>query len=264
MKKIFFLFIFLISSVFLYAILVEPYRLEITHYKLPNKDLAGIKLVFVSDLHFGNYVFENYRSYKIIEAINSQQADVVLLGGDYVNGHTQKSAMPLSKTASVLQTINTPAYAVLGNHDSYYGKNDILHLFQKINIPVLDNKSTHIQLKGKTLSIAGIADYYTDTPNIDLALKEAQKPTIFLTHSPDALSLQKINAALILAGHTHGGQIVLPYIGAPIVPLENDKRYMQGLFYENNTPIIISRGLGTSMLPLRFNSVPEITVIEFE
>lgn len=264
MKKTLFILTGICFLLFLYAVLIEPYLLKITRYTLKNDDLSGVRIVFASDFHFGTNPLEQYRLQKVLHAIKQQNADLVLLGGDYVKGHTKTSAIAKDKLVAFLQEIPNPAYAVLGNHDSYYGKVEILQMFKSASVPILDNQNRQIILQGKKATIAGLADYYTDTPNLSKALEAAENPIILLMHTPDTLTQSKTKADIILTGHTHGGQVVLPIIGALLIPLDNDKKYQYGLFYENNTPIIVSGGLGTSLLPVRFNNLPEIVVIEFE
>ncbi len=262
-KKIF-LFLSGLGLLVLCYTLLEPYMLTVRSYKIPHDKLAGIKIAFATDFHFGTNPIETYRAEKILRQIKMQNADLVLLGGDYVNGHNKTSVMSEEKIISFLQQLPKPVYAVLGNHDSYYGKADVLQIFQAAQIPVLDNQNQKLTIKDQKISIAGIADYYTDTPDISKALAKAENMVILLTHTPDVLGQNNIKADLILAGHTHGGQVVLPLVGAPLVPLENDKKYNHGLFYKDQTPLIVSSGLGTSLLPIRFNVLPEIVVIEFE
>lgn len=266
MKKILFILAGLFCILFLYAALVEPYMLKVTHYTLKNDKLSGIKIVFASDFHFGTNCLEKYRLQKILRKIKKQNADLVLLGGDYVKGHTKTSAIPKEKLVSFLQEMPRPVYAILGNHDSYYGKDDVLQIFKEASVPILDNENRQIMLRNKKIIIAGLADYYTDTPNLQKALDKTEGAVILLTHTPDTLAQNEndVKPEIILAGHTHGGQVILPMIGAILVPLDNNKKYRYGLFQENSTPVVVSSGLGTSLLPIRFNNLPEIVVIEFE
>lgn len=264
MKKTLFILAGLFGILFLYATLVEPYLLKVTHYRLKNENLSGVKIVFASDFHFGTNPLENKRLEKILQAIRQQNADLVLLGGDYVKGHSKTTAISSEKLIAFLQQIPRPVYAVLGNHDAYYGKDDILQIFKKASVTVLNNENRQIIHRGKKITIAGLADYYTDTPDLQKAMSDAEESLILLTHTPDSLVENDIKSDIVLAGHTHGGQVVLPFVGALVVPLDNDKKYRYGLFYKNNTPVIVSAGLGTSLLPVRFNNLPEIVVIEFE
>lgn len=245
------------------ALLIEPYSLKITNYNLSNAQLSGIKIVFATDFHLAPYSWEKMRLQKIISKINAQKADLVILGGDYVNRHTAKSTMAPEEIATKLKEITAPKVAVLGNHDSYYGKQKVKKALQHADIPVLDNQKISLNLANKKVYIIGVADYYTDTPHTEKVLRNAQKPSIFITHSPDVFADIKGRADVAFAGHTHGGQIVLPFWGALIVPINSEKKYAYGLIYEKDTPCIVSSGLGTSILPLRFYNLPEIVVVTF-
>ena len=246
--------------------LYEPYTLEIKRYRIKYPALSGLSAVFASDFHIGASIREKSRLLKIIETINNLHPDIIFLGGDYVKGHLHKSSMPIGEIANALQKLHSRygTYAVLGNHDSYYGKKQVADALKNAGIIVLDNEHTRIDINGISLSLAGIGDYYTDNPNTEAALNGTDAPTILLSHSPDIFPQLKNTPLLILSGHTHGGQVVLPLIGAPLVPSDYGRRYRYGLFIEGGKQMLVSKGLGTSILPLRFNCRPEIIFIEFE
>ena len=111
--------------------------------------------------------------------------------------------------------------------------------------------------------IAGVEDLTTSQADITKALRNTKKPTILLTHSPDIFPNIPNNVFLTLAGHTHGGQIRIPMIGALIVPSDFGNKYSYGLVNENDKSMIITKGIGTSILPVRFCCFPEILVINF-
>ncbi|MBQ9271750.1 MAG: metallophosphoesterase [Alphaproteobacteria bacterium] len=252
------------STLLLYGVIYEPYTLKITKYQLDNESLAGLKIVFATDFHIAPYEWEKRRLLKIISTINEQEADLVILGGDYVNRHSRRSTLSPRKIADALQQIKAPKVAVLGNHDSYYGKNKVKSALENVGIPVLDNQNIKLILRNKQVYIAGIADYYTDKPDIRTALKNTGVPLILVTHSPDGFANLKSSADVVFAGHTHGGQIVMPLWGPLLVPTEKERQYINGLFYKNNTPLIVSAGLGTSIVPIRFNNPPEIVAVTFK
>ena len=248
-----------------YAVMIEPYMLKVTVYKLANKQLSGVRIVFATDFHIAPYVWERKRLRNIIEAVNEQNADLVILGGDYVNRHSKISTLEPEEIAANLQQIRAVKAAVLGNHDSYYGKNEVRTALENVGIIVLDNDNMVFDVMGRNITIAGVSDYYTDTPDVEKALANTKNPIIFVTHSPDVFQqLADKNPDVALAGHTHGGQVVLPLIGPLLVPSDYGRKYAYGLQYERGIPLITSSGLGTSLLPIRFNNVPEIVVLEFE
>ena len=251
-------------AVFVYAAAVEPYTLKTTEYILENQDLSGIKIVFASDFHIAPYAWEKRRLQRIVTKINTLNPDLVILGGDFVKGHKKSTTLSPREIAAVLAEIIAPKVAVLGNHDSYYGKVEVQNALEEVEIPVLDNRNMQIRIANRNITLAGVSDYFTDKPNVEKALENAAAPVVFITHSPDVFPRLKGRAAVGLAGHTHGGQIVLPLAGALLVPSDYGQRYRYGLIYEQNTPLIVSSGLGTSLLSLRFNIRPEIAVVRFK
>ena len=246
------------------AIIYEPYTLKIINYNISNSKLAGIKIVFATDFHIAPYKWEKWRLQKIIETINAQNPDLVILGGDYVNRHTKTSTMSPENIADFLRQIKFPKAAVLGNHDTYYGKQEVKKALENVGIPVLDNKNIKLNIHGTDICIAGVSDYDTDNPDMQKALANSCSPLIFVTHSPDVFANIGKKADISFAGHTHGGQIILPFFGALIINTNKTEKYTYGLFYKYDRPMIVSSGLGTSILPLRFNNLPEIVVTEFE
>ena len=245
------------------ALVFEPYSLNVTTYNLENQQLSGIKIVFATDFHIAPYPWEKMRLQKIINRINEQNADLVILGGDYVNRHDKKSTMSPDEIATKLKGIIAPKVAVLGNHDAYYGKSEVKTALKNVGISVLDNQNVSLILRRRHVSIAGVADYNTGKPRVEEVLKNLSKPIIFITHSPDVFPNILGRVDIAFAGHTHGGQIVIPLLGALLVPTDSGRKYVYGLMYENGKPLVISSGLGTSILPLRFYNRPEIVVVKF-
>lgn len=254
---------FVLGAVLLiYGIFCEPNTVKISHYTLTTPDLAGIKIAFVADFHVSKR--HPNRLYKVITLINQEKPDLILLGGDYIKGHRKSSSMPIEDITRALKELKSSSgvYAVLGNHDSYYGKNDVLNAFKQVQIPVLDNANISLNIKGHELSLVGVADYYTDKPDIFKAFNNTHKPAILLSHSPDIFESTPKNV-LTLAAHTHGGQIRLPVIGPLYVPADNGRKYAVGLIKDDQKQMIVTQGLGMSLLPIRINCPPEIVIITF-
>ncbi len=181
-----------------------------------------------------------------------------------MNRHNKTGTMSPEDIAAALQRITAPKVAVLGNHDSYYGKKEVREALENAAIPVLDNSNLSINLQGREVYVAGVGDYDTDKPDIEKAVQNTQTPLIFVTHSPDVFVNLKGKADISFAGHTHGGQIVLPLWGALVVNTDSGRKYTYGMFEEYGKPRIVSSGLGTSILPVRFNNRPEIVSVKFE
>ena len=247
-----------------YSIFVEPNKLIITNYKIKDSSLKGLKVVFIGDYHIKPT--GQKRLEKLVNMINDENPDIVLSAGDYVSGHKAKMTMPIENIASGLKNIKTKYgfYTVLGNHDWHLGGEKITKVLENNGIKVLANSNTAIKINDKTIFIAGVEDLQTRLPDIDSALENTQNPIILLSHSPDIFPQVPEKVNLTLAGHVHGGQVRLPFIGATIIPSEYGNKYSQGLIIENERKMIVTKGIGTSILPIRFNCLPEIVVINFD
>lgn len=244
---------------------IEPNIVTVNKYKIKDESLKGIKIVLAGDFHVKPY--QAKRLDYVVDKINAQNPDIVLLVGDYVNMHCDYMSYPIAKTAQKLSKIYSKAgtYTVLGNHDYFKEGNKIKQALTENGITVLENRCRKIEVGGKTFYVAGIEDLVTAFPNVERALKHCDKPTILLSHQPDIFpDLPKNKINLTLAGHTHGGQVVIPFIGPLIVPSKYGKKYAYGYFEEDGNKMIVTKGIGTSIMPIRLNCTPEIVVIEFE
>lgn len=275
--------IFLII-LFSYSYFIEPNKLEVNHYTVNSPDIKGVKIVFASDFHVKPY--GQKRLEKIVQKINAENPDLVLSVGDFVSGHTSHSTMPIEDIAKTLTKIKPKYgfYTTLGNHDGWYNSDKITQILKENGINVLSNQNFLVNINGQKMYIAGIEDIITGKPDILKVLNNINDtyPIILLTHSPDMFPNVPENIMLTLAGHTHGGQIRIPFLGAIFTASNYGKKYVKGWVQEKNNELIvtdtskriqlkkkvktlfITRGIGVSILPLRFNCPPEIVVIEFE
>lgn len=256
--------IFILSA--FWAIFVEPKMLKIVEYTLSDNDLEGLKVVFAGDLHIKSN--QEKRLAEVVDKINSQKPDIILFAGDFSAGHKRKSTLAFEVYAKRLKRLYAKygIYTVMGNHDYYAGYEDVKKMLESANISVLENSNKLLELEnGKSICIAGVEDLQTKTPNVEKSLIGTNdNPTILLTHSPDIfVDVPKRNVKLTLAGHVHGGQIRLPFVGAIVIPSKFGNKYSQGLIEENGLRMLVTKGIGTSMLPIRFNCMPEIVVINF-
>ena len=254
----------IISILFLvYCFAIEPNMLQTKTYRIPDKKLKGLRVVFVSDFHIRPN--GQKRLQKIVNLVNKQNPDIVLSGGDFVNGYREKETMPIEEIASGLNKIKSKYgfYTVLGNHDWDFDGVKISKVLQENGIKVLANSNSKIDTSIGTIYIAGVEDLKTRTPDIEKALENTENPTILLTHSPDVFPKVLLGVNLTLAGHVHGGQVRIPLWGAVLIPSKYGNRYSMGLIEETGRKIIVTKGIGTSILPVRFNCPPEIVVIDF-
>lgn len=259
-----FLFIFFIFSLFIYSFFIEPNKLIVTNYSIKDSQLKDLKVVLVGDFHIKPN--QQKRLEKVVSLINNQKPDIVLSVGDFVAGHEENSTMLIDKIASELKKVESKYgfYTVLGNHDWWINGEEMAEVLNKNNIKVLANTNAKINANGKIIYIAGVEDLTTRKPNIYQALNNANQPIILLTHSPDIFPKVPKNVNLTLAGHVHGGQVRLPLLGAIVAPSKYRDKYSLGLIEENNKKMIVTKGIGNSILPVRFNCAPEIVVIDFE
>ena len=248
----------------LYSYAIEPRRLEVNHILINDSDLKGIKIVFASDFHIKPY--QKKKLDKIVRMINNESPDLVLSSGDFVAGHLHRSALPVNDIASGLSDVKAKYgfYTTLGNHDGWYGKDIVKKALTENNINVLENENVTVKIDNKIIYIAGVEDLITGNPDINKALQNTKKPVILLTHTPDVFPSVPNYVNLTLAGHTHGGQVRIPFVGAIFTASDYGERYVKGLIEEDGKKMFVTKGIGVSILPFRFNCVPEINVIEFE
>lgn len=284
------LFIIIILALAGYSYFIEPNQLEVNKYFVQNEQLKGVKIVFASDFHVKPY--GQKRLDKIVELINAENPDLVLSSGDYVCGHTRHSTMPIKDIAKTLGKVKTKYgfYTTLGNHDGWYGIDEITTNLEQNGIKVLSNSNKGINIKGQKLYIAGVEDFDTGNPEIYRALdgisvdenNRYNAPVIMLSHTPDLFPKMPTDILLMLAGHCHGGQIRLPLLGPIFTASRYGDKYSKGWKQEQNgqsievdtskpiklqkdiKTLFVTRGIGVSILPFRFNCPPEINIIEFE
>lgn len=277
--------------------LAEPFRLSVTRYRVtpPNwpKGLK-LKLAVIADLHACEPWMTAERIAQIVRRTNALSPDAILLLGDYVVGYRLSRLgrkLPERELADPLSQLSAPlgVYGVLGNHDWWddlsvqnarKGPPRVARVLQDVGITMLENDAVHIKKQGRGVWIAGLGDQWAFWPrdrkwrgrvkipyegvdDVDamLAKVTTADPVIVMVHEPDAFATMPDRVALTLAGHTHGGQVrVLGY--APVVPSRYGRRYVYGHIVEDNRHLIVSGGLGCSVLPVRFGSPPEIVVVE--
>jgi uncharacterized protein len=266
-----------------YSYYVEPRRLVVNHYDLKVKNwnpaLNGFKIAAISDVHGGSNGVTEARLRELVARANEQDADIIVLLGDFVSqnrGH-ETLRMPVSTIAANLKGFDAKfgTYAVLGNHDVWWNTGEVARELSAAGIVVLENEVVTIEKNGARLRIFGLEDHIkfgnwkemSDKWRNILAPTEDAGDVLLLEHSPDVLPLVTGDLSvsprlrLILAGHTHGGQIWLPVIGSPIVPSSYGQRYAFGHIRQNEVDMFVTTGVGTSILPFRFLVPPEIAVV---
>ena len=154
--------------------------------------------------------------------------------------------------------------AVLGNHDGWFDHDRVRQALETIGIRVVEDTAIHLDTPAGLLWVAGISDLWTGRRDLSAALAavaDGSTPVLLLTHNPDIFPSLPRNVPLLLAAHTHGGQVNLPIIGRPIEPSHFGQRYAVGHVFENDHHMFVTSGIGTSILPVRFRVPPEIVVL---
>jgi predicted MPP superfamily phosphohydrolase len=235
-------------------------RQTITLPNLPSV-FRGTTLALVSDVHHGPFVPLVYIRH-IVEMTNSLKPDLVLLTGDYVSRNSSYIA-PGIETLGKLEA-KLGRFAVLGNHDHWESAWESSHALSQAGFTQTDNTGFWIERRGARLRICGVGDLWTDRQDPWSALGDAtnRDAVILLSHNPDfAETLRDRRVGLMLSGHTHGGQVVLPGFGAPIVPSRYGQKYLHGLVQGPRCQVFITRGVGTVTPPVRFLCRPEVVLI---
>ncbi len=226
---------------------------------------SGVRVALLSDLHVGGIHITEDRLRNVVARTNAENPDLILLGGDYIKHTSLGAIVPPEGYAPILGQLRAPAgvYAVLGNHDWWWNGKRVRKALESAGIRVLENESAPVVVRGQTFWLAGIPDEMTQDPEPAEALSgvPAGAPIIALTHSPDVFPRVPKRVTLTLAGHTHGGQVRLPLLGAPVVPSRYGQRYAQGLSVEDGHALFVTTGIGTSILPVRFGVPPEIVIL---
>jgi len=256
----------------IYGFFIEPKTLAVRHVTVKSTEWPGapLKIALIADIHIGGEHVSAARAERLTAKINAESPDIILLAGDYVNGHLTRHERSDEFNTAVEQGIGylgaleapLGTYAVMGNHDAWYDNEALSQWIESANISILENQNRDIMHKGRTFCLVGLSDY--DTGRDDRAAvtrcAEGQSRLVFM-HSPDSLKLLPSGIALALAGHTHGGQINIPFIGRRVTATKIGHKYAYGLKQYGNFPVFITAGVGTSMLPARFRAPPEIVIL---
>lgn len=263
LKTIFkFMFLLIIIAI-AYAYFIEPNILLVHDHILEESNIPssfhGLKLVHFSDVHYGMNL-DKKRLEEIVLKINKTNPDIILFTGDFVDETYSVSEDNAKEISAILNKLEAKygKYAVFGNHDP--DNSIMMNLFYDGGFRVLRNSYDLIYIdKDNPIAIYGFNPDLKMTNKIKI--KEKAAYTIVLTHFPDLIDqiLMDVSPNLILSGHSHNGQVKIPYL-KPILLPDGCKKYYAPYYRKKNTKIYISNGIGTSVLPLRFASVPSFNV----
>lgn len=265
-----------------YAFAVEPrFRLVVTPYRLtpPSwpKEGRSLRIAAIADVHACEPWMPLSRIERIVDTANALNPDMVVLLGDYIGGPYPSGEVSARDWGGALGRLRAPLgiHAVLGNHDWWTDVHKVRAALHDNDIPVMENDALLVSRDdGPAFWLAGLGDQLAeplgrrrfrgvdDLPGTLAKVADDGNPVVLMAHEPDIFPEVPARVALTLSGHTHGGQVAVPYYGRPVVPSAYGARLAYGHIDEDDRHLIVSGGLGTSMLPVRFGVPPEVVLIE--
>ena len=275
----------IVLSVFIVAVLITAIwiawgntalitnKITITSDKIP-QSFSGYRIVQISDFHNSEFGNDNV---KLIEKIKEAQPDIIVFTGDLVDSHHTNIDIATAFAEKAAEA--APCYFVAGNHEARIDKdkyNQLISELAEAGVIILENQSVALVKNNESITLSGVndPDFHSDwllgdeVSVMDSALAELMEETdgytVLLSHRPeffDTYVSHKVD--LVLSGHAHGGQFRLPFVGGAVAPGQGlFPKYDAGLYSEENTNMIVSRGIGNSIIPFRVNNRPEIVVVE--
>ena len=249
---------------------LEPASLRNEDYELALPDWPpgcdGLRVAVLADLHVGSPFNGRAKLASVVALTQRARPDLVLLAGDYViHGIPGGHYTPPDEIAEELDRLSAPlgVFAVLGNHDHWLDARLVRTALESHGIPVLEDSVIRLYSARCEFWLAGIGDYWTTAHDVTRTLAQVSDdaPVVAFTHNPDLFPDVPARVSLTIAGHTHGGQVFLPWLGRPVVPSRYGERYAIGHVVESGRHLFVSPGLGTSIAPVRFRVPPEVSVL---
>ena len=259
----------------LYSGEVERHWIDVAERNIALRGLSvefdGMRIVQLSDIHMDSFT-EPFFLRRVIERVNLLKPDAVFLTGDFVTSGSWSNSIAHEaawECSEILKGLNCKSiYAVLGNHDVKVGT-VVEAALRSSNISILRNSFLPIERGSGRMWLAGLDDPLAGQPDLDAAVPESirnvrNEPVVLLCHAPDYAIRVRSHAAgqavdLMLSGHTHGGQIRLPLIGALVLP-PMGQRFVEGWFQLGSMGLYVNRGIGTIGVPFRLDCPPELTL----
>jgi uncharacterized protein len=270
LRVLFSAIVLLIGLMIFWGFLIEPGRLVVRQQtiQLANwpTELNGLRVAVLSDIHVDNWFITERKVRTIVERTNQLQPDLIVILGDYMSGNgTVKQEVEPSVFAPILKDMRAPlgVYSVLGNHDWWYDGKKLRQALEQNGLKVLENEVVQVNARNRSLWLVGLADLWTRIQRVEETVENvpAGEPVIALTHNPDIFPMVPQRVSLLIAGHTHGGQVRFPLIGSVVQSSRMGDRYERGDVFENNHHLFVTTGIGTSIVPARFGVPPEIVLL---
>lgn len=251
------------------ALMISPFTIQSS--KLPEA-FSGFRIAQISDLHNARFGPNNET---LLSMLSDTRPDIIVITGDLVDSRRTDIDTGIAFGAEAAKI--APTYYVSGNHEARLSDYPRLKSgLKNAGVTVLENEKTEIERQGQTITLLGIDDpsFYTDyllgdSSSVAEAILETLMPghstyTILLSHRPELFeSYEKLGIDLVFSGHAHGGQFRIPFIGGMVAPNQGlFPKYDGGLYEQDGTCMIVSRGIGNSIIPFRINNRPEIVVAQ--
>ena len=259
------IFAFLMSSLLIYARFIEPHmiRINYVHYDLGKKKPLPkpVRVALIADLHICLFSGHERQLKQIVHKINQQKPDFVVVAGDW----TYEPENKLAEELAVLKQIEAPVYSVNGNHDEQYPGPPIQQLLKdalEIN-NVMDIEGKIVEFDG--FRLIGVGDLWAGKADMRYMPELPQdKPWLILSHNPDTVDMvpDLPTRPLMLSGHTHGGQVELPWLTSYVMKKVSILGHKRGLYHHDNADVFVSVGTGMVGVPFRFRVPPTIDIIE--
>jgi uncharacterized protein len=240
-------------SAWIYAFWIEPYWIETTHHKIPAPITSTLKIAHLTDIHTYGL---GRREKKMLSLLADERPDIIVITGDTVS--TSRSYEPAHE---VLAQLKAPlgVWLVRGNHEVWYPIKIEREFYESAGVNILVNESRRVR---EDVWLVGLDDYFAGAPDLEAALKDvpAESFKIGLFHSPAFFDQAAGRLDIVFSGHTHGGQVRLPLVRPFWLPPKSGD-YLEGWFERSGSRMYVSRGIGTSILDMRFLCRPELAII---
>lgn len=259
------IFVFLVSSILSYARFIEPHMIQVHHqqYQIqPARALVKpVKIALIADLHIGLFSGHERQLKQIVEKLNTEQPDLVLVAGDW----TYEPENKLVEELAILKDIQAPVYSVNGNHDEQYPGPPIQQLLKKAlaTNEVLDIEGQVVDFP--EFRLLGVGDLWAGKADMRYLPQLPQdKPWVILSHNPDTVDMvpELPTRPLMLSGHTHGGQVELPWLTDYVMKKVSILGHKKGLYRHEHADVFVTVGTGMVGVPFRFRVPPTIDIIE--
>lgn len=262
--------ILVLGLLIFWAFFIEPNRLVVRQQTIQianwPQQLNGLRIAVLADIHAGAPFIDDQKLRLIVKRTNDLHPDLIVILGDYMTGDgLVRRQMKPEVFAPILKDFSAPlgVYSVLGNHDWWYDGKHVRRELEQNGIKVLEDEAVQLNARGTSIWLAGLGDLWTRPQHIEETINKVPEgaPVIALTHNPDIFPRVPQRVPLLLAGHTHGGQVRFPWIGSVVHSSRLGERYELGHVFENNHHLFVTTGIGTSIMSARFGVPPEIVLL---